>query len=223
MRDCCRFANEQASGKVLAVLEGGYSDRALASGALALTVAMTESPRRLERTFFNGGDENSWWAEPALVQLEKGCKARRGKAPAASPATGTGDWLARAVEVFSQIEGLGDVIAPSTATPKDAKDDGNKMQLRERRPRTLDNTPQPTPTKLAAGMRSKPGAPGRPPNPTLTTPARATLSDNTLDVPAPTHPVNYQTREHESQAMVIPEAAQVPPPKIKFTWKQGGI
>jgi histone deacetylase HOS3 len=33
--DACAFANRYAQGRLVSVLEGGYSDRALASGAMA--------------------------------------------------------------------------------------------------------------------------------------------------------------------------------------------
>jgi histone deacetylase HOS3 len=218
MRDCCRFSNEHASGKVLAVLEGGYSDRALASGALALTVAMTESPRLLERTFVDGGDEGAWWSEPALIQLEKACKPRRGKVLASA---GSNDWLSRAVDVFSQIEGLGDSSAAVITPPVESKDDGKKMQLRERRPRTWDITPQPSPTKLAVGSRSKLTGNGRTPT---TTPAKASVdtpreppqSAQDASAAAPSNPV-------EAHGTAVQDTAQAPVPKIKFTWKQGGL
>lgn len=230
MRDCCRFANDHASGKVLAVLEGGYSDRALASGALALTVGLVESPRRLEQTFVDTGSEGSWWSEPSLVKLEKACKSRRGKlvgpastsvAPAASRASD--EWLARAVEIMSLIEGTEASASPKTATPKEAAEPGQKMQLRERRPRGMDTTPQPSPVKIAGVSRAK-----AIPSTSSAAPVAAFNADRRQD-DAPVagreraaqsvqvHPQGEQTGE-EQKPIVEQERA-----RVKFVWKAGGL
>lgn len=52
-RDTRVFANKHANGRVISVLEGGYSDRALISGAMAHTAGLAD-PKR-------GEVDESWW------------------------------------------------------------------------------------------------------------------------------------------------------------------
>jgi histone deacetylase HOS3 len=44
-RDACRFAEEYANGKVVSVLEGGYSDRTLTAGGMAHLVGLVEDDK----------------------------------------------------------------------------------------------------------------------------------------------------------------------------------
>ncbi|SCZ90122.1 BZ3500_MvSof-1268-A1-R1_Chr1-3g01790 [Microbotryum saponariae] len=165
-RETVGLATTHAAGKVLVVLEGGYSDRALCSATMALMVGLTESPRLLEKTFLaQDGNEISWWEEKNLAKIEKACKPKRGKlhtpfaagtaafAANASGASTNGAtataatvdhpdaWLNRAVEIFAAIEGSETVAAPNSdavAAVKDKAGLGSRtMQLRERRPRGL--------------------------------------------------------------------------------------
>lgn len=56
------FANEVAQGKLVSVLEGGYSDRALASGAMAhLTGLASQS--------LSWGSRLNWWSESNLAKV----------------------------------------------------------------------------------------------------------------------------------------------------------
>lgn len=196
-REVCRFANEHSVGKVLSVLEGGYSDRALSSGALSTMVALTESPRILEKTFLvEDGDEARWWEEGSLAKLERATKPRRGKLVTTSPsgtstsASNDESWLARAVEVFSLIEGQQLV----SDAPKPKRDPVKSMTLRERRPRGAVAaageaegwTPQGSPTKLSTATEAS-------------------------------APVAVAKEEPSDPHQIAPA------PKIKFTFKQAGI
>lgn len=223
-REICRFANEYSSGKVLAVLEGGYSDRALSSGALATMVGLTESPRLLEKTFLvEDGDEMGWWSETNLGKLERACKKpRRSKIPPASanpsnPSLTMGNeaWLSRTVEIFSLIEGAETTPKP----PKEKQEPARWMQLRERRPRgaaaSSEVTPQSSPSKSVKAARSgvqveEAGA-------------RAGAGPSALAASA-----REREEEHEEETTTVGEGAgtevqQAPAPKIRFTFKQGGI
>lgn len=51
--DACNFADRFAKGKIISVLEGGYSDRALTSGAMAHLCGMTAAA--------NGKVDEAWW------------------------------------------------------------------------------------------------------------------------------------------------------------------
>lgn len=162
-RDVSAFANMYAGGRVLAVLEGGYSDRALGSATAAMMVGLTEAPRSTEKTYLvEDGKELSWWAEKNLAKVEKACKSRKtGKGGAMAVSSSSNlvlpsprglsvepeVWLARTSEIFWRIEGL--------EGPPEKKESAasRTMQLRERRPRTAsdDSTPQGSPKgKLVA-------------------------------------------------------------------------
>lgn len=134
--DVVRFSNAYARGKVVAVLEGGYSDRALASGTLAMLVGLTEAPRS-GKWVGGEGEEKGWWEEKELARIEKVCKARKGKG---TPIEDPG-WLARTVEIFSRIEG-GD----GGEGGKERKELPRTMLLRQRKARGEDEgTPQGSP------------------------------------------------------------------------------
>ncbi|ORY73395.1 histone deacetylase domain-domain-containing protein [Leucosporidium creatinivorum] len=218
-REICRFANEYSSGKVLAVLEGGYSDRALSSGALATMVGLTESPRLLEKTFLvEDGDEMGWWSESNLGRLERACKKpRRGKiAPTSTApsnlANSAGDepWLPRAVEIFSLIEGA--EVAPKP--PKEKQEPTRWMQLRERRPRgaatSSEVTPQSSPSKSVKTARSG-----------------VEIEEGVAEPSALAAAAREQREEEEGEEIKgeksSGEMQQAPAPKIRFTFKQGGL
>lgn len=62
-RDACALADKYAGGRLISVLEGGYSDRALISGAMAHFVGLTDVPE---------GDwkvDERWWAVENLVEV----------------------------------------------------------------------------------------------------------------------------------------------------------
>lgn len=59
-RDIAAFADKYTEGKVVSVLEGGYSDRALTSAAMGHIVGMRGS-------LPEGCDE--WWTEKELINV----------------------------------------------------------------------------------------------------------------------------------------------------------
>lgn len=221
-REICRFANEYSAGKVLAVLEGGYSDRALSSGALATMVGLTESPRLLEKTFLvEDGDEMGWWSETNLGKLERACKKpRRSKIPPgsthlsnSSSTTGDDAWLSRAVEILSLIEGPETTPKP----PKEKQEPARWMQLRERRPRgaaaSSEVTPQSSPSKSVNAARGgveveRAGAGGGP----------SALADSAEE--SREQDTKEASKDEEEATTEVQEAQA---PKIRFTFKQGGI
>ncbi|KAI0338095.1 Arginase/deacetylase [Trametopsis cervina] len=91
-RDACKFAGKYAAGRIISVLEGGYSDRALTSGALAHVTALAD---------VDGITDQDWWDSKRLAQLEKATKRRRGR-PARSDKLGS--WLRRTVEIFKVLD-----------------------------------------------------------------------------------------------------------------------
>jgi hypothetical protein len=64
-RDICAFANKWAHGRIVSVLEGGYSDKALLSGAMAHLVGLVDG-RAAEGD--NDHSREAWWS-PENVQM----------------------------------------------------------------------------------------------------------------------------------------------------------
>ncbi|EKM53863.1 uncharacterized protein PHACADRAFT_29174 [Phanerochaete carnosa HHB-10118-sp] len=80
--DACAFANKYASGRIISVLEGGYSYRALISGTMAHVAALAEA----------GGAnvDERWWSAQQLNEIQKhAAQVSPGRVP-----SGT-DWLSR--------------------------------------------------------------------------------------------------------------------------------
>ena len=138
-RDAREYASKYAKGRLISVLEGGYSDRALISGAMAHTAGLVDVQE--------GTVDESWWNVDNLSlvrpvsrfihahvpltvsfspQLEKLIKKRRtGKASltAAPP-----PWLDRATAIYATIESTKlpppltkAPIAPSSRTLRERK------------------------------------------------------------------------------------------------------
>lgn len=59
-KDIVNFADKYAGGKVVSVLEGGYSDRALTSAAMGHVIGMLDQR-----------GEDTWWSEPELVTVRR--------------------------------------------------------------------------------------------------------------------------------------------------------
>lgn len=64
-RDACAFADRFAQGRLVSVLEGGYSNRALISGVMAHVAGLAEVDNRLDRSAANP----EWWDTPDLVEV----------------------------------------------------------------------------------------------------------------------------------------------------------
>ncbi|KAG1852059.1 histone deacetylase domain-containing protein [Suillus tomentosus] len=92
--DTCTFADIYARGHVVSVLEGGYSDRALSSGAMAHICGLVGDTVRVDER---------WWDLENLIKLEKATKARK----FGHPAQGNADlepWLTRTSELLSHLD-----------------------------------------------------------------------------------------------------------------------
>ena len=62
-RDVCAFADEHAQGRVVSVLEGGYSDRALTSGAMAHLCGLVDIEMPGSEV------DESWWSVDNLIKV----------------------------------------------------------------------------------------------------------------------------------------------------------
>ncbi|GAC94687.1 likely histone deacetylase [Pseudozyma hubeiensis SY62] len=136
-RDAVRFAESHAGGKLVSVLEGGYSDRALCSAALAHVtgLATSDGAASASTTGAAGGEgEAEYWKLENLIAVEKVAKKMAAHA-AAAESGGVGStnttpkrrqaelvpWLALTSKVFAAFEqacGKSNVVAlGATATP----------------------------------------------------------------------------------------------------------
>ena len=59
--DACEFADRYAQGRLVSVLEGGYSDRALASGAMAYLCGLANPAE--------GKVNEQWWNVDSLEKV----------------------------------------------------------------------------------------------------------------------------------------------------------
>lgn len=61
-QDTCALSEKYARGRVVSVLEGGYSDRALISGAMAHMCGLVDLPSSLKI-------EEDWWSLENLIKV----------------------------------------------------------------------------------------------------------------------------------------------------------
>ena len=61
-RDACKFAQRYSRGRIISVLEGGYSDKALISGAFAHVTGLAD---------VRGLTEQGWWNLKALDEVRR--------------------------------------------------------------------------------------------------------------------------------------------------------
>lgn len=243
-RDAVDFAASFARGKVLAVLEGGYSDRALASSTASFLTGLVVASGAVEARAGSASIEadDEWWSEATLKKLEKACSVAKSRRAAGPPALVGADasaaaWLSRTVDIFRHLE---DVVATSSKATNSSALAGSadsspstSRQLRERRARPnyagLDNgsTPLPSPSRLnpsqarrtASSSRSKVDNTG----PADELPPPVPALPPTLPPPPPAAP--SQETIYPAPPATTTTAPPRPPPKqtIRFTWKEGGF
>ncbi|KAI0344381.1 Arginase/deacetylase [Trametopsis cervina] len=91
-QDAQALADKVAQGRLISVLEGGYSDRALTSGVIAHLSGLAAMPYSPD-----------WWSLENLASLEKATKKRKG-GRSSLPNTPPESWLERTLEVFATID-----------------------------------------------------------------------------------------------------------------------
>jgi histone deacetylase HOS3 len=67
-QDACAFADKWAQGRIVSVLEGGYSDKALLSGAMAHLTGLVDGGRTSEKDTGTDRSRENWWT-PENVQM----------------------------------------------------------------------------------------------------------------------------------------------------------
>ncbi|KAF7364681.1 Histone deacetylase HOS3 [Mycena venus] len=92
-RDACALSDRYAGGKLISVLEGGYSDRALTSGSMAHLLGLVDS-----------AVEPDWWSPENLILLEKATKKPKRGGRQSLVQTNLYPWLDRALAIFSSLD-----------------------------------------------------------------------------------------------------------------------
>ena len=67
-QDVCAFANKWAQGRIVSVLEGGYSDKALLSGAMAHLTGLVDGGKAPGKDTHHSREH--WWS-PENVHMVK--------------------------------------------------------------------------------------------------------------------------------------------------------
>ncbi|KAF8058708.1 histone deacetylase complex protein [Lyophyllum atratum] len=149
---CARLGDRYARGRVVSVLEGGYSDRALMSGAMAHLAGLADDEVKEE----DGGQggrgrvDEEWWSVENLVKLENATKKRRGgRTSLGTPGTAE-PWLERTVEIFNSLDASAKQQTlsrgPATTT---------SMTLRDRKAKSANTTPTPSAGPQRTGSDAK--------------------------------------------------------------------
>ncbi|KAH6905166.1 histone deacetylase domain-containing protein [Coprinopsis sp. MPI-PUGE-AT-0042] len=147
-RDACAFSDRYAQGRVVSVLEGGYSDRALTSASMAHFVGLSDLPEGVKV-------DQSWWSVENLVELEKATKKRRGGRASLPASNATRRWIERTLSILAPIDST---VVPPPTTSK-AQPPQMLMTLRDRSKRPTPS-PSPAPPSTARSSPAKPKAKG---------------------------------------------------------------
>ncbi|VDC05529.1 unnamed protein product [Peniophora sp. CBMAI 1063] len=114
-RDACEFADKWTSGRVVSLLEGGYSDKALSSGAMAhITGMVGGSGDALAR--------EAWWTPDYVDSLSKlTARKKRGKVSLSATDIAPEQWLSRTSALLAQMDPTAltqprNIVPPSTRT-----------------------------------------------------------------------------------------------------------
>ncbi|TFK52172.1 Arginase/deacetylase [Heliocybe sulcata] len=122
-RDACAFADKYAKGRLVSVLEGGYSDRALTSGAMAHVCGLAGVD----------GIKEEWWSLDNLMKVEKATKKKGRGGRQSLTANGAAEpWVQRTAEIFSILDEGSQYTVPSSSSQSSIAPSSDRT-LRERK------------------------------------------------------------------------------------------
>ncbi|KAG7087899.1 hypothetical protein E1B28_011946 [Marasmius oreades] len=156
-RDACQLADQYAKGRLVSVLEGGYSDKALISGTLAHLCGMVGVSEGAERAI------SHWWHAENLEKAEKIIKKRNARSARPSGIGASHDgWVDRTSDIFSSIDSAGAaILAASSRRTKAATAIATAPTrvLRDRKAKTAfaSSTPTTSPPKQSISTTSVAG------------------------------------------------------------------
>ncbi|KAG9106716.1 hypothetical protein FRC07_008754 [Ceratobasidium sp. 392] len=166
-RDATTFANTYAEGRVVGVLEGGYSDRALIAGGMAWTAGMIGE----------SADRSRWGVE----NLEK--RKPRASAPISDVKPIPDPWVARALSLVPTLDaafGLIHAPVPRARKKPDPVPAAARMTLRDR------NKKSPPSEIETRKVKSTPSSPSKSAKPTST--AKSSKPASSAQTPVPPLP-----------------------------------
>ncbi|KAG8678909.1 hypothetical protein FRC09_019427 [Ceratobasidium sp. 395] len=140
-RDATAFADVHALGRVVGVLEGGYSDRALIAGGMAWTAGMI------------GEADRSWWSVQNLEKLESTMPSTKRKPRASAPTSSytaaiSESWVSRALSLIPTLDAtVGIIHAPVPRARKKPDPVPARMALRDRNKKGPESTEAQQPTQ----------------------------------------------------------------------------
>ncbi|KAG9075596.1 hypothetical protein FRC06_009998 [Ceratobasidium sp. 370] len=213
-RDATAFADLHATGKLVGVLEGGYSNRALIAGGMAWTAGMIGELA-----------DKSWWNAENLDKLESTIPSSKRKPRASAPASDITapvpePWVARTLSLLHTLDAtFGFVHAPAPRARKKPVPvpAGARMTLRDR------NKNNPTsiedPKSRTRKPKSTPASPAKNAKPTSVAKSSKPGSSAKVSVPLPpqlppTDPSSVVTRAQEGGEAKQVQEGDLPDPVL---------
>ncbi|KAH7919586.1 Arginase/deacetylase [Leucogyrophana mollusca] len=150
-QDTCALADRYALGRLVSILEGGYSDRALTSGTMAHLCGLVDVHK------LGAEVDETWWDVENLTKLEKATKSRKGgRQSLSSP---NEPWLMRASALFTSLD-TSSARGAAPPFPRNCWVPLTTMTLRERKkPSSQTSTANTTPSVSPEVKRKTKGAP----------------------------------------------------------------
>ena len=165
-RDACAFSDNFAGGRIISILEGGYSDRALISGTMAHISGLVSAHNHN----IDNKVDRTWWDVDNLAkvglthlhvmhvtncitrQIEKATKQRKGPGGRKSLQNqdATENWLQRTVALSSSM-GTG-----AATRPAESRRPPSSMTLRDRSKKEKETTPS-SPPRASQSSKGKNG------------------------------------------------------------------
>jgi len=100
-KDAVAFAERYADGRIISILEGGYNDRALISGAMAHLCGLVDMGEESEDSDSEEVIDTRWWSRQNLVKLEQAIK----NPPKHSRSTRSREpWIKNTIDTLEAIE-----------------------------------------------------------------------------------------------------------------------
>ncbi|KIL66821.1 hypothetical protein M378DRAFT_160323 [Amanita muscaria Koide BX008] len=155
-RDACALSNKYAGGRIISVLEGGYSDRALISGTMAhISALVTAHNHPIDDTV-----DRNWWNVDNLTLLEKATKQRKG--PGGRKSLGNTDtserWMKRTTAILSTVDTSRPTRPPASRRSSAPISSTSTRALRDRNKITIpvsSSTSRIDPTKSKERIKQK--------------------------------------------------------------------
>ncbi|KAF8624393.1 hypothetical protein AX15_005879 [Amanita polypyramis BW_CC] len=152
-RDACAFSDWFAGGRIISVLEGGYSDRALISATMAHVSGLVTAHNR----GIDDKVDRMWWDVDNLAKLEKATKQRKGPGGRkSSQSNESGErWLERTVSILATVDTGATMRVSKSQRPSIQLPGSSSMTLRNRNKGREATAVPPPPSTPPANVEAK--------------------------------------------------------------------